>query len=128
MFKTLSPNIMVDDLPGTIRFYTEQMGFSVEATAPEQPPYDWASLRRDGVNLMFQTRASLGGDVPALKDQPIGGALTFYIQVDDVEALYAELKDIVEILHEPHTMFYGAREFDCRDCNGYMLTFAGDGA
>ena len=128
MFNTLSPNIMVDDLPGTIRFYIEQMGFSVEATAPEQPPYDWASLRRNAVNLMFQTRASLGGDVPALKDLPIGGALTFYIQVDDVEALYAELKDKVDIVREPHTTFYGAREFECRDNNGYLLTFAGDSA
>jgi uncharacterized glyoxalase superfamily protein PhnB len=128
MFKTLSPNIMVDDLPGTIRFYIEQMGFSVEATAPEQPPYDWASLRRNAVNLMFQTRASLGGDVPALKDLPIGGALTFYIQVDDVEALYAELKDKVDIVREPHTTFYGAREFECRDNKGYLLTFAGDSA
>ena len=127
MFKTLSPNIMVDDLPGTIGFYTEQMGFSVEATTPDQPPYDWASLRRDSVNLMFQTRASLGGDVPALKDLPIGGALTFYIQVDDAEALYTELKDKVAILREPQTTFYGAREFDCRDCNGYILTFASDG-
>ena len=128
MFKTLSPNIMVDDLPGTIRFYTEQMGFTLEATAPQQPPYDWASLRRDGVNLMFQTRASLGGDVPALKDRPIGGALTFYIQVADVEALYAELKDKVDIQREPQTTFYGAREFDCRDCNGYLLTLAGESA
>ena len=87
----------------------------------------WTDSPDDGVNLMFQTRASLGGDVPSLKDLPIGGALTFYIQVDDAEALYTELKDKVAILREPQTTFYGAREFDCRDCNGYILTFASDG-
>ncbi|HUS72520.1 MAG TPA: hypothetical protein VMY06_05585, partial [Sedimentisphaerales bacterium] len=55
----------------------------------------------------------------------IGGSLTFYIEVQDVKGLYAKLKDKVTIVKDMRTTFYGKQEFYIRDCNGYILTFAG---
>ncbi len=43
----------------------------------------------------------------------------------DVKGLYAELKDKVTIIKDMQTTFYGKQEFYIRDCNGYILTFAG---
>ena len=57
--------------------------------------------------------------------QQTSGSLTFYIDVEDVKQLYAKLKDKVTIIKDMHTTFYGKREFYIRDCNGYILTFAG---
>lgn len=123
-FKKLTPNIMVEDIDRTIAFYKETLGFELLATAPEQGPFDWAMLRRDEVDVMFQTRASLEGELPVLKQKEIGGALTLYIAVENIKELYACLQGNVTVLQDMHTTFYGAQEFAIQDCNGFVLTFA----
>ena len=125
--KKLTPNLMVEDVNRTIDFYRDVLGFEVQVTVPEAGQLDWAMLTRDGVTLMFQSRGSLGGEIPALADAPIGGAVTFYTEVDGVEALHAQLSEgasRVEIVQALHDTFYGTREFCFRDCNGYLISFS----
>ncbi|HYU73050.1 MAG TPA: VOC family protein [Ktedonobacteraceae bacterium] len=122
--KKLTPNIMVEDVNRTIQFYKETLGFELLTSVPEKGQFDWAMMKRDGVEIMFQARASLGEEIPALQQKEIGGALTFYIDIEGVEELHAILKDKVTIVQEMHTTFYGAQEFAIQDCNGYILTFA----
>ena len=122
--KKLTPNLMVEDVNRTIEFYRDVLGFEVQVTVPEAGQFDWAMLGRDGVTLMFQSRASLGGEIPALADAPIGGAVTFYTEVEGVEALHAQLRGRVEIVQALHDTFYGTREFCFRDCNGYLISFS----
>lgn len=121
----LTPNLMVEDVDRTVDFYRDVLGFTLAATAPEERPFDWAMVSSGSAELMFQSRASLGGEVPALRDRKIGGALTLYVEVDDVEALYERIKDRLPIVVDMHDTFYGAREFAAQDCNGYILGFAG---
>jgi lactoylglutathione lyase len=73
---------------------------------------------------MFQSRASLGGEIPALQQREIGGALTFYINTEGIKELYADLQNKVSIVQEMHTTFYGAQEFAIQDSNGYILSFS----
>lgn len=125
MLKTLTPNVMVEDVKATIDFYRQVLGFEpISEVPPNADVLDWAMIKRDDVALMLQARASLAGELPALKDVPIGGSMTFYIQMEGVEALYNEIKGKVEIVRDMHTTFYGAREFAIRDNNGYILAFA----
>ena len=63
-------------------------------------------------------------DVPALADTEVGESFTLFIMTDDVEGLYASVKDNVDIVKDINTTFYGMREVTVRDCNGYLLTFA----
>ncbi len=129
MLKKLTPNLMVEDVARTIAFYRDVLGFQLLATVPpEGDPFNWAMMNRDGVAIMFQSRASLTGEVAALAGVPIGASQTFYIEVEGIEGLYAALKGQVEIVVDLHTTFYGTREFYFRDCNGYILSFseAGD--
>jgi lactoylglutathione lyase len=121
----LTPNLMVEDVDRTVDFYRDVLGFTLAATAPEQRPFDWAMVTAGGAELMFQSRASLGSEVPTLRDREIGGALTLYVEVEDIEALYNHVKDQLPIVVDLHDTFYGAREFTAQDCNGYMLGFAG---
>jgi uncharacterized glyoxalase superfamily protein PhnB len=123
-FKKLTPNVMVEDVERTLSFYKDTLSFTVLATVPEHAPFDWAMINRDDVTLMLQSRASLGGEVSALADMPIGGSLTFYTDVTNVPVWYERLKDQVEIVQELHTTFYNTREFAFRDCNGYILAFS----
>ena len=123
-FKKLTPNLMVEDVEQTLTFYTDVLDFDVLATVPEQGPYDWAMLGKDDVTLMFQARSSLGEEIPALADAPLGGSLTFYTDISGVMAWYERLKDKVEIVQDVHTTFYNTREFAFRDCNGYIVALS----
>ncbi|HEX2992251.1 MAG TPA: VOC family protein [Anaerolineales bacterium] len=124
MLKKLTPNLMVEDVARTLAFYREVLGFQVLTTLPEQEPFDFAIVQRDGVELMFQSRASLSDNVPALSGVPIGASQTFYIEVEGVRDLYQALHDKVEIVVDFHSTFYGTQEFYFRDINGYILSFS----
>lgn|SRR5262249_3401753 len=122
--RKLTPNCMVEDVARTLDYYRDVLGFVVAATVPEQPPFNWAMAVRDGVALMFQSRASLAGELPLYRDVPVGGSLGFYIDVTDVRGLYEQLKGRVDLVLDLRETFYGATEFAFRDCNGYVLCFA----
>jgi lactoylglutathione lyase len=122
--KKLTPNVMVEDVNRTIQFYKEMLGFELLTTVPGEGQFNWAMMKRDGVEIMFQSRASLGGEIPVLQQREIGGALTFYNDVEGVKELYTYLKGKVEIVQDMHTTFYGSQEFAMQDCNGFILSFA----
>jgi lactoylglutathione lyase len=124
MLKKLTPNLMVEDVARTLAFYREMLGFEVLTTLPDQEPFDFAIVQRDGVELMFQSRASLSQNVPALTGSPIGASQTFFIEVTGILDLYEALRDQVEIVVDLHTTFYGTQEFYFRDINGYILSFS----
>lgn len=122
--KKLTPNLMVEDVNKTLDFYRDVLGFEVLATVPETGSFDWALMKLDGVELMFQSHASLSGELSLFVDRSIAASLTFYIDVEDIESLHESVKDKVKIVQAMHTAFYGAREFAIQDSNGYVLTFA----
>jgi lactoylglutathione lyase len=122
--KRMTPNLMVEHVNETVAFYKDVLGFALLASVPEEGQFDWAMMKHGGVEIMFQTRASLSGELPLFQSKPIGGALTLYIDVEDIKGLYASLQGKVPILQEMKTTFYGAREFTIQDCNGYILTFS----
>lgn len=123
-FRKLTPNIMVDDINKSIAFYRNVLDFELVMSVPEKGDFEWAMMRNGETEIMFQTRANLSKEIPALKDKPVGGALSFYIDVDKINKLYGQLKDKITVVQDIHTTFYGAVEFTIEDCNGYLLTFA----
>ena len=123
MLKKLTPNLMVEDVQQTLAFYHDVLGFKVLMTLPDQPPFNFAIVQRDEVELMFQSRSSLSENVPALTGHPIGASQTFYIEVEGLAKLYEDLRDRVEIVVDLHTTFYGTQEFYFKDVNGYILSF-----
>ena len=46
-----------------------------------------------------------------------------YVYCDDVDEVFQRLKNRVEVVEEPHDMFYGMREFIFRDLNRFWVTF-----
>ncbi|MGH2501072.1 MAG: bleomycin resistance protein [Ktedonobacterales bacterium] len=122
--KSLTPNLMVEDVDATIAFYRDTLGFTVTGTAPDASPYVWASLKGGDVEIMLQARHSLEDELPQLTGKPLGASLTFYIGVDDADALHSAIKDKAAIIKAPMTAPYGAREFYAQDPNGYILGFS----
>ena len=125
MFKKLIPNLMVEDVNYTVDYYENILGcFELIATDPKEGKFDWAMMRSEEADIMFQSRESLGGVIPDFKNKEIGATLVIYIEVDNVEELYNLIKNKVDIIKELNTTSYGMKEFLVRDCNGYILVFA----
>jgi len=113
-FRSLRPMLRTKDLPGTVGFWTDRLGFTCDGLSEED---GWASLSRDGVGLMVATpNDHVPFDTPGFT-----GAL--YFNVDDVDVLWADLKNLVEIAYPMEEFHYGMREFAIYDNNGYMLQF-----
>lgn len=136
MYKKLTTNMMVENVNSTVDFYGNVLGFEFVMGVPEDSqeivtarqnnqPLVFAIMKCGNVEMMFQAKKSLSKEIPEFSGMEICGSLTFYIDVEDVKGLYAELKDKVTIIKDMHTTFYGKQEFYIRDCNGYILAFAG---
>jgi catechol 2,3-dioxygenase-like lactoylglutathione lyase family enzyme len=121
----LSPMLLATDLRETIDFYTNVLGFTLEATL-EDPP-TWCSLKRDGVHLMFvwdEPHDHAPGEEHDHPPPTITGVL--YLYPDDVPALYAEVKERWPICEELGVRPHGMIEFAVLDPNGYRLRFGAD--
>jgi uncharacterized glyoxalase superfamily protein PhnB len=117
---------MVEDVAETVAWYERVFDADVVATLPSDPEADhwWVQVQVGDASLMFQERESLTGKLPELEDEPIGGSVAFYVDVDDAAALCADLEAAgVEITHRPHETDFGWRQFAVTDCNGYVLWF-----
>jgi len=136
MYKKLTTNMMVEDVSRTVDFYRNILGFElvmgvleksqeIVTTRQKGQALGFAIMKCGNIEMMFQAKQSLAEEVPEFSGMDIGGSLTFYIEVQDVKGLYAKLKDKVTIVKDMQTTFYGKQEFYIRDCNGYILTFAG---
>jgi lactoylglutathione lyase len=124
MLKALTPNLMVENVRDTVDWYTSVLGFQAETEVPGADGSVFAIVRRDGVVVMFQARASLEEDLPLLRGVPIAASQTLYIEVDDVKDLRSQVGGQTDILKDLHDTFYDTREFYFTDLNGYILSFA----
>ena len=137
MYNKLTSNMMVEDVNRTVDFYSDVLGFEFVMGVPENTQeivtaiqegqtLGFAIVKCGAVEMMFQAKESMAEEIPEFRGINVGASLTFYIEVEDAKGLYTKLKDKVTIIKEMQTTFYGKQEFYIRDCNGYILTFAGN--
>ncbi len=115
------PTFPVADVDATIRWYETELGFN-SYPFPENPPYVFASVSRDDVEIMFQRIE--GYEKPDLYQRRDGGAWDAYIRMDGVKEFYEAVKDKVEIRMSLRRQGYGDWEFEVKDPNGYILVFS----
>ena len=110
----LKPTLTTEDLHGTIDFYTNVLGFICDNANDD---WGWASLSIDGVSIM------LARPNEHVAYDKIGFTGSFYFTTDDVEAVWAKVKDKAAICYGIEDFDYGMREFAIYDNNGYILQF-----
>ena len=123
-FKTLTPNLVVSDMDRSIAFYRDALGLQMVRTVPEQAPFDFAWMQGGQVNVFLNAIEAVRKESPALAERPLGGSLTLYFVVEDVDALFASIRDRAAVAMTPTTQPYGMRECAVQDPDGYYLTFA----
>jgi catechol 2,3-dioxygenase-like lactoylglutathione lyase family enzyme len=113
--KTLAPILTTDDMDRSVRFYVDILGFNCGLRTP-----DYSNLHRDAVRIMLATpNAHEDWNGPKFTGQ-------LYISLetaDEVDLLWAKVKDRAGVIYAVDDFDYGAREFGIRDDSGYALTF-----
>lgn len=120
--ENLTPVLYVEEIEPCLPFWTERLGFEVTGTVPQGDRLGFAMLQKGGVEIMYQTRASMEEDVPALADRPRGGAFLF-IEVADIDAVEEALAGVERVVPR-RTTPYGATEVGVLDPGGNVVTFA----
>lgn len=112
MYKALflSPMIPSFNMPVTFRFFKEVLAFSTEMETPQ-----YSILSKDGLTVHI---------LPAGQDI---GQMEFYLEVDDVDQLWATIKDKVAGLRvqKPFDREYGMREIHLEIPETKTLLFIG---
>ncbi len=119
----LTPNLVVSDVARSMAFYCDRLGFEVETTVPDATPYVFAIVRSGQVQVFLNAPEPATEEYPSLKDRPLGGTFTMYIEVTGIEQTYDELKAQVPILAPLEAKWYGVTEFVVADPDGYLITF-----
>jgi uncharacterized glyoxalase superfamily protein PhnB len=120
--KSLTPNIKVDSIETSLRFYRDLLGFKIDMQNPETNPV-WAKLSNGSAEIMLHQKESIDEEYPSLKGIN-GGALTFFISIDDAPSLYEKVKSSAEVIMPLTKKFYGTTEFAIKDPDGFILTFS----
>jgi catechol 2,3-dioxygenase-like lactoylglutathione lyase family enzyme len=122
-FRSLIPNILVADMERSLAFYTRRLGFKRAMSVPEEAPFIWVRLMRDGVEIDLNDRIA-AKDYPGLAGKPLGGTVVLFITVDGVHALHDALKSEVKMVMPLIEQPYGMTEFAFEDPDGYVITLA----
>jgi uncharacterized glyoxalase superfamily protein PhnB len=118
----LTPVLIVEAIEPCMAFWMDRLGFTKTVEVPHGEQLGFVILVRDGVEVMYQTRASVQGDVAPLADTPLKGNL-LYFEVDDLDAVENAL-DGVPLVIPRRTTFYGAQEIIVREPAGNAIAFA----
>ena len=89
---------------------------------PEGDKLGFVILVKDGLEVMYQSKASVQGDIPALAASPMGGTFLF-MEVSDLNAVIAQLGNAPQVFPRRKT-FYGMDEIGVREPGGNAITFA----
>jgi catechol 2,3-dioxygenase-like lactoylglutathione lyase family enzyme len=93
--KGLTPLLQVFDMPTSIRFYRDVLGFEVIQTSRPGEVFDWAWLRRDAAELMLNTAYGQEHRPPAPDRARAAGHddTCLFISCPDVDGAYAHLRE-----------------------------------
>jgi len=122
----MAPLLQVFDMPTSIAFYRDVLGFEVVTTSqPRGEPFDWALLRLKGVELMLNTAYEQAARPPAPDPARIAAHddTAIYFGCPDVDAAYAHLRRRGIAAKEPVVAHYGMKQLYLHDPDGYNLCF-----
>lgn len=118
MICQIVPIFFTTDIPRTLAYYKDKLGFECLGTWQDPPVY--AIVARDQHAIHFRC-----AEPPAANpDKYPEELLDAYLYVEDADALYAEYAaKAVEFARGLGNMPWRSREFVVKDCEGRLLAF-----
>ena len=118
MIRQIAPQFFTTDIPATLRYYQDKLGFACQGTWHDPPVY--AIVSRDQRAIHFRCAEPPTANPEKYEDE----LLDAYLSVEDADALYAEYASKgVEFTRGLANMPWQSREFVVKDCDGRLLAF-----
>jgi len=118
--------LQVFDMPTSVRFYRDVLGFEIVQTTPrEGDQFDWGLLRLNETEVMLNT-AYEQDERPAAPDPARIAAhrdTCLYFGCPDVDGAYRHLLAHGIDVEEPQIAPWGSKQLYLRDPDGYQLCF-----
>jgi uncharacterized glyoxalase superfamily protein PhnB len=121
--KRITPVLFVKEIEPVLAFWVEKLGFTKTIEVPHGDKLGFVALQKGSAEVMYQSYASLGEDMPQFKEEIRKGPTFLYIEVDNFDAVVAALKG-AKIAQPERTAFYGMREIGYQEPGGHYVTFA----
>lgn len=124
MLKQLTPVLVVDAVEPGLAFWTDRFGFTktIEVPGPDGRLI-FGAVQGDGIEVMYQTRASVIEERPEAASEMNGKSIVLFIQVDSIDAVEKALAGAPEVKPR-HDTFYGSTEIYVREPGGHVVGFA----
>jgi len=124
----VAPLLQVYDMPRSLRFYRDVLGFEVVTTSPRlgEDKFHWVWLKLGRAEVMLNTAFETDEERPPKPDPARTAAhedTTLYFGCPDVQSAYEELLRRGAPVKEPTVAPYGMKQLYFRDLDGYGLCF-----
>jgi catechol 2,3-dioxygenase-like lactoylglutathione lyase family enzyme len=121
------PLIQVFDMPASVHFYRDQLGFELVTHSPfyAEGLFHWAMLRLGGAGIMLNTAYDEGERPPEPDRRRIVSHrdTTLYFGCPDVDAAYEHLVEAGLNPKPPTVAHYGMKQLYLNDPDGYGVCF-----
>lgn len=118
MIRRIAPQFFTMDIPATLAYYKDKLGFECLSTWLDPPAY--AIVARDQHTIHFRCAEPPTSNPDKYADE----LLDAYLFIEDADALYAEYAARgVEFTRGLANTPWNAREFVVKDCDGCLLAF-----
>jgi uncharacterized glyoxalase superfamily protein PhnB len=122
--KQLTPVLIVEAVEPCIKFWTDRLGFEVTNQVPgPDGKLIFASVQKAGIEIMYQTRASVISEQPGSAGELMGHSVALFITVGDLNAVAKALEG-APVVKPRHETFYGSTEIYVREPGGNTVGFA----
>ncbi|MCU1349479.1 MAG: hypothetical protein JWO56_2509 [Acidobacteria bacterium] len=123
MYKRITPILIVNAIEPVLPLW-DALGFQRGPSVPHGDRLGFQILEADGIEVMYQTVASVQDDAPRVLEGPRPLRASIYIEVADLDAIEQRLPKDVPIVVPRRTTPYGARELSVLDAAGNVIGFA----
>ena len=121
--RRLTPVLVVDRVEPSVAFWRDRLGLEVTVEVPHEDHVGFAILAGEGVELMYQSRASIAADLPSGVQPPADTTTFLFVEVSDLNAVERAVTGAPVVMARRKT-FYGMEEIGVREPGGHVVTFA----
>jgi uncharacterized glyoxalase superfamily protein PhnB len=118
MIRQIAPQFFTTDIPTTLAYYKDKLGFECLSTWHDPPVY--AIVARDEHAIHFRCAEPAEANADKYSEE----LLDAYLFVEDADALYSEYEGRgVDFARGLANTPWNCREFVVKDCDGRLLAF-----
>ena len=121
--KKLTPVLMVDAIEPCLPLWIDRLGWTKTVEVPEGDKLGFVILAKDGVEVMYQTYASVEKDTGKPLKRAVGTSVALFLEVSDIDAVEKQLNGMPFVLPRRRT-FYGMDEVGVAEAGGHTVVFA----